>query len=101
MPGVLSVTEGLSANFTCNSSQPAEFMWLFTAVAPLPGNTEVQNVTSTVSVLRVVGAGLTNAGSYYCKATFAGGQSATAYADLIFIGNQIILYKHSVMLGGS
>ncbi|KAL5491705.1 hypothetical protein EMCRGX_G017043 [Ephydatia muelleri] len=85
VPGVLSIAEGLSANFTCNSSQPAQFVWSFNAVAPLPGNMEVQNVTSTVSVLRVVSAGLTNAGSYYCKALFADGQATTAYADLIFI----------------
>ncbi|KAL5491715.1 hypothetical protein EMCRGX_G017065 [Ephydatia muelleri] len=88
VPGVLSIAEGLSANFTCNSSQPAQFVWSFNAVAPLPGNMEVQNVTSTVSVLRVVSAGLTNAGSYYCKALFADGQATTAYTDLIFNGNQ-------------
>eukprot|EP00731_Ephydatia_muelleri_P033471 Em0030g28a len=85
VPGVLSIAEGLSANFTCNSSQPAQFVWSFNAVVPLPGNVEVQNVTSRVSVLRVVSAGLTNAGSYYCKALFADGQATTAYADLIFI----------------
>ena len=100
VPGVLSIAEGLSANLTCNSSQPAQFVWSFNAVAPLPGNVEVQNVTSRVSVLRVVSAGLTNAGSYYCKALFADGQATTAYADLIFIGNQSA-WKGLMLGGGS
>lgn len=92
-PGVLSVTEGSDAIFTCNSSQPAEFLWSFNAVNPLPGNAEVQNLTSTISQLRIEGAAVSNAGAYYCKATFAGGLSAAAYTDLILIGNQSCTYS--------
>ena len=80
------VAEGTDANFTCSSSLPAEIVWAFNVVSPLPGNAEVLTLTPAVSMLWIRGASLSNAGSYYCKGTFAGGMAATAYANLVFIG---------------
>eukprot|EP00731_Ephydatia_muelleri_P014646 Em0008g366a len=37
VPGVLSIAEGLSANFTCNSSQPAQFVWVVQCCGAVAG----------------------------------------------------------------
>jgi len=62
------------------------FEWRFNFVEPLPVNAVPRDVSSVTSQLFIQNVTQSNAGAYFCTATYANGVMGTGFAHLIFAG---------------
>ena len=69
------------------SGSPAvSFQWTFNFVDQLPSNAMQQDVSSVTSQLFIQNVTQSNAGAYFCMATYSDGNTMSAFAHLIFRG---------------
>ena len=86
-PNTVTLPEMSDFLYNCLAGSPAvSFEWRFNFVEPLPVNAVPRDVSSVTSQLFIQNVTQSNAGAYFCTATYANGGMGTGFAHLIFAG---------------
>ena len=86
-PSSVELPEMSDFYYNCMADSPAvSFQWAFNFADPLPSNAIQRDVSSMTSQLFIQNVTQSNAGAYFCKATYSDGNTMSAFAHLTFRG---------------